>query len=40
MSSKKKTVKRYNIENNTWEIGYYIGSRFYIVSQVPNDSAA
>ena len=27
-------TKRYNVELNAWEIGYYQGTRFYIVKIV------
>lgn len=27
-------TRRYNLSSNVWEIGYYSGTRFYIVSVV------
>lgn len=32
----KNIVGRFNTETNKWEYGYYIGSRFYIVTMVKN----
>lgn len=29
-------VKRYNLQLNAWEIGYYNGSRFIVVNLVKN----
>lgn len=26
-----KIVKRYNVQLKVWEVGYYVGTRFYIV---------
>ena len=31
-------TKRYNIQNNTWEIGYYQGTRFIIVNIISIDN--
>ena len=35
-----KMVRRYNIQDNVWEIGYYVSSRFYIVRVVKNVDVA
>ena len=32
----RNIVKRYNIKNNEWEIGYYIGTCFHIIGYEPN----
>lgn len=29
-------TKRYNIQSNIWEVGYYQGTRFVIVKMVKN----
>jgi hypothetical protein len=28
------TVKRWNVDINAWEIGYWVGTRFYIVGRI------
>lgn len=30
-----KYVKRYDIATNCWLVGYYVGSRFFVVNKEP-----
>lgn len=27
-----RMTKRYNVQTSTWEVGYWIGTRFYVVA--------
>ena len=29
-----RMTKRYNVTTGTWEVGYWVGTRFYIVGHV------
>jgi len=35
----QKLTKRYNIELNMWEVGYYVGTSFYIIRYEPLSEA-